>query len=62
MAPYGMNLMKAFRLDEPKKTLSTPRKRERFCFSNIFIKFAIQGAVLLTASAVLSFYFLLRSN
>ena len=61
MAPYGINLMKAFRLDEPKRTLSRQKNGKYFVFLT-FIKFSIQGAVILTASAVLSFYFSLRSN
>ena len=61
MAPYGINLMKAFRLDEPKRTLSRQKNGKYFVFLT-FIKFSIQGAVFLTASAVLSFYFSLRSN
>ena len=66
MASHGkkfpdFNLMKAFRLVEPKRTLSGPKNGEGFVFLK-FINFAILGALLLAASAVLNFYFSLRGK
>ena len=66
MASHGkkfpdFNLMKAFRLVEPKRTLSGPKNGEGFVFLK-FINFAILGALLLAASTVLSSYFSLRGK